>query len=174
MGQPYYSEHPMAHLQRGEVKAFLAAFYNGFSSLADRETYSFYECYNHPSSHKTHEEAWFLMQTRWMLYMEEGDTLRLLPGIPRAWLEDGKRIAFTDAVSYFGPVSLEVISEVDQGRLIARVTCTTDRKPKALSLRLPHPAGRRAVRVSGGTYDPATETVQVEGFTGEAAVGLEF
>ena len=33
------------------------------------------------SQHKTHEEAWFLMETRWMLYMEEGDTLSLLKTI---------------------------------------------------------------------------------------------
>ena len=30
---------------------------------------------------KTHEEAEFLMQTRWMLYMEEGETLKLLRGV---------------------------------------------------------------------------------------------
>ena len=38
---------------------------------------------------KTHEEGWFLMQTRWMLYLEDGDRLRLLPGIPRRWLAAG-------------------------------------------------------------------------------------
>jgi len=68
--QPYYSPHPFVHLKRDEVKPFLKAYYNGFSSLADRETYTFWEHYFHASPHKTHEEAWFLMQTRWMLYME--------------------------------------------------------------------------------------------------------
>ncbi len=172
--QPYYSEHAMAHLQRGEVKAFLAAFYNGFSGLADRETYSFWETYGHASAHKTHEEGWFLMQTRWMLYMEEGDTLRLLPGIPRAWLEHGKRIGLTNAASYFGPISLKVISLANQGRLTARVTCTSNRRPKAITLRLPHPENRRAVAVTGGAYDPVTETVRVDNFTGQAEVVLEF
>jgi len=174
LSQPYYSEHALAHLRRGEVKAFLAAFYNGLSGLADRETYSFWEHYHHASPHKTHEEAWFLMQTRWMLYLEEGAALRLLPGVPRAWLEDGKRITISNAASYFGPFSLEVISEVDESRITARVTCTTDRKPKTVTLRLPHPDGRRAVRASGGDYDPAAETVRVEGFTGAAHVVLEF
>ena len=57
------------------------------AGLADRETYTFWEHYFHASPHKTHEEGWFLMQTRWMLWLEDGDTLKLLPGVPRAWLE---------------------------------------------------------------------------------------
>ena len=89
--QPYLQPARLRlHLQRGEVKAFLKTYYNGFAGLADRETYTFWEHYFHASPHKTHEEAWFLMQTRWMLWLEQGDTLRLLAGIPRAWLEHGK------------------------------------------------------------------------------------
>ena len=47
------------------------------------------------------------MQTRWMLYMERGETLQLLPGVPRAYFEDGKHIEIHGAASYFGPVSSE-------------------------------------------------------------------
>ena len=80
--QPYYSRHPWIHLMRGETKAFLKAYYNTMASLADRETYTFWEHYFRASAHKTHEEAWFLMETRWMLYLERGKTLDLLAGIP--------------------------------------------------------------------------------------------
>jgi len=66
--QPYYSPHPWVHLRRGEVKAFLKSYYNSFVSLADRETFTFWEHYPGVGSpHKTHEEGWFLMQTQWML-----------------------------------------------------------------------------------------------------------
>jgi hypothetical protein len=174
LGQPYYSPHPYAHLRRGEVKAFLTQFYNGFAGLADRETYSFWECYMHASAHKTHEEAWFLMQTRWMLYLEEADTLHLLPGIPRAWLAHGQEIAVTNAATYFGPLSLRVASEVEQGRITAIVDCDTDRKPTTVTLRLPHPNGLRATRVTGGVYDAETETVRIDGFTGHAEVVASF
>src|SRR5439155_11961872 len=67
--QPYYSRHPIVHLRRGEVKPFLKAYYNTVASLADRQTYTFWEHYFGASPHKTHEEGWFLMDTRWMLYM---------------------------------------------------------------------------------------------------------
>ena len=91
--QPYYSRHPYLHLRRGEVKPFLQAWYDTMAAMADRDTYTFTEHFFGASPHKTHEEAWFLMETRWMLYLEEGQTLRLLTGVPRAYLEDGKTVA---------------------------------------------------------------------------------
>ena len=172
--QPYYSRHPWVHLKTGQVKAFLKAYYNGFAGLADRETYTFWEHYFHASPHKTHEEGWFLMQTRWMLYMEEGETLRLLPGIPRAWMAQGERIELDNVASYFGPISLRVESEVDRNRIAATVACVSDRRPKCVELRLPHPQGRRAIGVTGGTYHPATESVRIEPFEGSAEVVLRF
>jgi hypothetical protein len=172
--QPYYSRHPMSHLRRGEVKPFLEAYYNTVAGLADRETYTFWEHYFHASPHKTHEEGWFLMDTRWMLYMERGDTLNLLPGIPRRWLENGKEIELSKVATYFGPLSLRVTSLLEQGRIEANVECATDRKPKAVELRLPHPLGLRPAWVKGGTYDPATERVRIAPFDGRAHVELGY
>jgi len=174
LSQPYYSRHPWIHLRRGEIKAFLKAYYNCFSGLADRETYTFWEHFFHASPHKTHEEGWFLMETRWMLYMEEGQTLRLLPGIPRAWLENGRRIELDRVATYFGPVSLHVESRLDRGQIVAKAGCASDRKPACVELRLPHPQGRKAVRAEGGAYDSYTETVRIEPFEGHAEVMLVF
>jgi hypothetical protein len=172
--QPYYSPHPRAHALRGEVKPFLKAYYNGFSSLADRETYTFWEHYCHASPHKTHEEGWFLMQTRWMLYLESGDTLKLLPLAPRAWLEHGNRIELENVATYFGPVSLRVESRLEQGAIEAEVECRSDRQPKVIELRLPHPLGRKARAATGGVYDAAGELVRITGFRDRAAVILRF
>ena len=174
LSQPYYSRHDIAHLRRGEVKAFLKTFYNTVAGLIDRQTYTFWEHYYHASPHKTHEEAWFLMQVRWMLYLEEGTTLRLLPGVPRAWLEDGKRIEFENMSSYFGPISLRVQSKLGRGSIEAEFTCRSRRVPRRVLLRLPHPKGRRASEVTGGVYQPKTETVCIEPFQGRGKVGMRF
>lgn len=48
------------------------------------------------------------MRTRFMLYYEEGDALKLLYGIPDEWRVRGKRIALKDARCYFGKFSLDV------------------------------------------------------------------
>lgn len=172
--QPYYSRHPISHLRRGEVKAFLKSYYNTMSGLADRETYTFWEHYFGASPHKTHEEGWFLMDTRWMLYMERGAGIDLLPGIPRAYLENGKKIELEKVATYFGPLSLRVDSMLDQGRVRAAVDCPGDRRPAFVEVRLPHPQGRKAVRVKGGKYNPETERVRVEPFSGRAEITLDF
>jgi len=173
--QPYYSRHLWAHLARGEVKAFLQGYYTTVASLADRETYSFWEHHFHASPHKTHEEGWFLMQTRWMLYREAGETLHLLPGIPRAWLAHGQELALEGVASYFGLLDVTVRSEVERGRMVARVRCREAmRLPARVALRLPHPQGRRAVDVQGGRYDAAAETAWLEPFDGEAELVARF
>jgi len=161
LSQPYYCRHDHLHLLRGEVKAFLKTYYNQFTALQDRETYTFWEHYFHASQHKTHEEGWFLMQTRWMLLMEEGSTLHMLRGIPRAWLGHGKKLSFDGMKTYFGPVALEVESRPGEGTIAAGYAFAEARRPRKLVLRLPHPDGRRARSATGGEYDPRTESVTV-------------
>jgi hypothetical protein len=172
--QPYYSRHPILHLRRGEVKPFLKAYYNTVSSLADRETYTFWEHFFGASPHKTHEEGWFLMDTRWMLYMERGETLKLLPGVPQNYLQNGKKIELKNVASYFGPLSLRVESRLNEDRIDATVECLSDRRPKTVELRLPHPGGRKAIWVKGGTYDPTEDLVRITSFGGRSEVSLGF
>ena len=172
--QPYYSRHPIVHLRRGEVKPFLKAYYNTVASLADRDTYTFWEHYFGASPHKTHEEGWFLMDSRWMLYREQGEGLDLLPGIPRDYLETGKKIELKNVATYFGPMSLRVTSNLEHGRVDASIECSAERRPKYVELRLPHPLGLKASGVKGATYDPATERVRIEPFSGRADISLQF
>jgi hypothetical protein len=162
------------HLLRGEVKAFLKAYYNAFSALADRETYSWWEHFFTASPHKTHETAGFLMQTRHMLWMEEGKTLKLLPGIPRAWLESGKRIELHNVGSFFGHLSLSVVSDLDHGKIEARIVCDDVRKPDRVTMRLPHPHNQSPCSVEGGPYDQSEEVVIMDNFAGHATVLLRF
>ncbi|MDB6095074.1 MAG: hypothetical protein JWM32_2636 [Verrucomicrobia bacterium] len=171
--QPYYSRHPWLHLKRGEPKPFLKAWYNTVSAMADRETFTFTEHLFPVSSHKTHEEAWFLMETRWMLYLEEGSTLRLLSGVPRAYLEPGKHVTVKNASSYFGSLSFQVESSA-QGELRATIDCPGARHPRFVEIRLPHPNGKRPVSVSGGAYDSDREVVRISDFNGHAEVALRF
>lgn len=169
LSQPYYSRHDIAHLRRGEVKLFLKTFYNQFAALQDRQTYTFWEHYYHLSQHKTHEEAWFLEQCRWMLAYEEGETLELFRCIPRAYLEPGKRVGVHGLVTHWGKLDAELVSEGD----VITATVSVERTPKGIALRVPHPAEKRAVRVSSGDYDREAETVYFAGVK-SLKVELEF
>ncbi|HOB84309.1 MAG TPA: hypothetical protein PKX27_07280 [Bacteroidales bacterium] len=172
--QPYYSRHNWIQLKLGLIKPFLKTYYNTFSALADRETYTFWEHLYQASVHKTHEEAWFLMETRWMLFLEEGNTLKLLQGIPRRWLEDGKVIEIKNASTYFGDLSFTIRSNVAKGFIEANIECDSDLKPDRIIIRFPHPAGKHPVKIIGGTYDPANEIVTVRPFTGKTSLRLEY
>jgi hypothetical protein len=172
--QPYYSRHNWMQAKLGMTKPFLSTYYNTFAALADRDTYTFWEHLYKVSPHKTHEEAWFLMETRWMLYLEEGQALKLFNTMPRKWMEQGKKVELNNVRSYFGPVTADVISQVDKGYITAKVTCTDARKPKEVLLRIPHPDHKKPVKVTGGVYDEKTETVSVKSFTGQAEVRLEY
>lgn len=172
--QPYYGKHNIIQARLGQVKPFLNTYYYTVAPHFDHSTGTFWEHYFKVSVHKTHEEANFLMETRQMLYLEDGDTLKLLNVIPRRWLEDGKKIVLDSVRSYFGRINLEVTSNVAKGEIHAHVSCPDASKPSTVTLRLPHPDGIKAAKVSGGSYDPATETVTVPDFPGEADIVLFF
>jgi hypothetical protein len=172
--QPYYSPHPLVHLRRGERRAFLRTYYTMFATLADFETYSFWEHYFHASPHKTHEEGWFLMQTRWMLWLESADRLDLLPGIPAQWLAPGKTIDLKGARSYFGAFDLAVAVSEDGERVELRFSGSPDRLPANVVVRLEHPTGRGPTAVSGGHYSPAERTLQLAVRDGHASATVEY
>jgi hypothetical protein len=142
--------------------------------VSDRDTYTFWEHLYKVSVHKTHEEAWFLMETRWMLYLEEDQTLKLLTGVPRKWLENSKEIEVTNAASYFGPLSFRVVSNIDKGYIEATIECKSERMPQQVIIRIPHPTLKKPVNVIGGSYNAADETVTVKSFNGTASIRLEY
>jgi hypothetical protein len=162
LSQPYYSRHDYAHLVREEVKFFLKTYYNQVSSLQDRETYSFWEHYFGVSPHKTHEEAWFLMQTRWMLWLEIGETLRLLAGIPRLWLNKNNAIELKNVASHFGHFNFSLHSDPATGRKIQiNIEFKENRLPAKLEIRVPHPTGKYAQKTDGCSYDREREIVTI-------------
>ena len=120
------------------------------------------------------EKGWFLMQTRWMLWLEEGKNLAFLKMAPRRWFEQGERIELKNVATYFGPASLSVESNLAKGRITAAVSCRAARRPGSVTIRLPHPDGRKAVAAVGGRYDPEDETVRSAAFKGTAKAELRF
>ncbi|WP_368498224.1 hypothetical protein [Herbiconiux sp. A18JL235] len=160
--QPYYSPHPRLHLLRGEREQFLQAYFTGIAGLADRETYSFWEHLYGLSPHKTHEEAWFLMQTRWMLYLEDGDVLRLLAGIPSSWLEPSQHIGLHRVSSHFGVFDFDLTVD-ERGEVIevSWLFASPDRAPSELRISLPGVGEALVDGVAGGHFDPLDQTLVV-------------
>lgn len=172
--QPYYSTHNWYQAKTGMVKPFLNTYYTTMAAIADRQTHSFWEHLYKMTPHKTHEEANFLMDTRRMLYMEQGDTLEIFKVIPRNWMEDGKNVTLDNVGSYYGKLKVTATSNVASGIIEANIQCNTNRKPSCVKIRIPHPEGKKPVKVEGGVYDAANETITIRNFGGNVKVRLAF
>ena len=159
------------HLQWDDVPNFLRSFYNQYAVDVVVGPYTFNEHTTRGPADKSFEEAAFLERLRNMLVMEEGASLWLARGTPRAWLAQGKRIAAKNMPTHFGAVGYEILSDVDHGRITASVELPSRRPPKAVLLRFRHPktAPIKGVTVDGRPwtdFDAANEVVRLHGVQG--------
>jgi hypothetical protein len=114
------------------------------------------------------------METRWMLYLEDGDTLRLFAGAPRAYFKPGATIAIEKAGSYFGALNFSARVSGDGNTITVSVDCSSERRPNKILVRVPHFKEAKPSSVEGGVYDAASETVTVGNFSGRAKVTLRY
>lgn len=152
--EPIYVQQSSVYLLRDEPKAAIRSFYSltacGFSheqltSLEHRWAWGQY--YGPPST----DGAWFELYRK-MLIREAGmDTLLIGQAIPRAWLEDGKKIDIKEAPTYFGPLNMEIASHAARKEIVATVDLSERNPPRMLIVRLRHPQGSkiRSVTVNG-------------------------
>jgi hypothetical protein len=178
--QPYAERTATIHLRWDEPACFLRTWLNQYAVLINPGPWTFRE---HTAAHdvmdKPVEEASFLERFRLMLVMEEGDTLWLARATPRAWLEQGKRIAVSSAPTNFGTTAYEIVSNVDSGKITATVELPSRNPPKTVLLRLRHPqaAAIRGVTVNGQPwtdFDPAKELIRLRGLQGRVQVEARY
>lgn len=168
--QPNLMDLAIDYLRRGQIKHALRALFNNFTSSLYPDVRVFTE---HPvvelghgvgPFYKTPDESKSLIWLRAFLLREEGETLHLAQGVPRAWLAPGQHFGVQGMASFFGPVSYQV--EAGDTEITGQVRLTAGRLPQALHLHLRHPEQRpiQAVTVNGrphADFDPAAEVVRV-------------
>ena len=103
------------------------------------------------------------MQTRWMLYLEGFNELKVLPGIPRAWLRPGALLELKNVASAFGNFSITVTVSDDGDSFRVNYKAHSDHAAKKVLIRLPHPDGKRIVSSNQGEANSATESVEIVG-----------
>jgi hypothetical protein len=159
----------LSKLQQDKVNEFLLGFYAylafnmDHTTFASRETNLIYASDLHlRSPYKVPDmsdpvpcsSAVALLLLREMLVMEApaqwgepNSELRLLHGTPQAWFEHGKTIRCEDLPTEFGPLSVQVESQVAQSFITATVRPPTRTPWQRIALRLRHPDGKRWKRV---------------------------
>lgn len=113
------------------------------------------------------------------LVMEDGETLHLARGTARHWLEQGKTIAMTTAPTHFGVVSFDIVSDVNNRQIKARVTMPSRESAKDVCLHLRHPASApiKSVTVNGNSwknFNKDKETVTLKDLTGDVTVTTQY
>lgn len=131
-------------LRRGQIEKMLLGFWSYMAYGMTRDSYSPVEVTLHKSgdNHYTLPHTFSCTQQlkllRLMLLREEGNELVIGQGIPRAWLEAGKRVEVTEAPTYFGPVSYRIDS-ISSDEIKLHVDPPTQVAPQAIKIHLRHP-----------------------------------
>jgi hypothetical protein len=168
------------HLAGDDIPVFLRSLLNGYAiDILPDSGYVFNEHAVHGPPDKIFEEAAFLERFRNLLVMEDGRRLWLARATPRAWLEQGKKIAVKNAPTHFGTTSYEIVSDVDHGKITATVELPSRKAPQEVTLRFRHPksAPIKTVTVNGKdwpAFNKDQETITLQGLTGAVAVAAHY
>jgi hypothetical protein len=170
---------PEYYLAKDDPPNFLRSWLNRCAVDMNLGDYSFNEHTTFAQNDKSHGCAVFLSNFRNMLVMEIGDSLWLARATPRAWLEQGKKIAVKNSPTYFGTVAYEIVSDADNGKLTATIDLPTRKPPKEVILRLRHPkaAPIKSVTVNGKEwkdFDPARELVRLSNVAGKVEATVNY
>jgi hypothetical protein len=171
--------HANIHLAANDAPNFLRSMLNQYAVDIMPGEYTFREHTTAGPPDKLFEESCFLERFRMMLVMEEGNVLWLARATPRAWLEQGKRIAVRNAPTHFGNVGYEIVSDVEHSRLTATVSLPSRTPPREVVLVLRHPNSTAiaAVKANGknwANFDAARGWVRLRGLSGEARLEVNF
>jgi hypothetical protein len=190
-----YEAHPRINLLNDRIPLFLRSLYREYAVLirpwdlepdiqrnrttpatpVGKPVYEFWEHPNQWAVDKTFEEAVFLQRVRNLLVQEDGDTLWLARATPRAWLEQGKKVAVSEAPTYFGTLGYEIVSDVDQKKITATIELPARNPAGVVMLRLRHPtaAPLQGVLVNGQEhrdFDAERENIRLKGLRGKVTV----
>jgi hypothetical protein len=142
------------YLLRDQIEHFLRAFFNGFAACFRRDVRAMAE-HEAPTlvewagdHFKSSDESMAMMWLRMMFIQEEGDTLYLGRGLPRAWVGSEDGIAIRGAATHFGPMSFALRAEEGGRRLVAEIDPPTRRPPARTILRFRHPEAARLLGVT--------------------------
>lgn len=181
--EPVYVPQANIYLLRDEPKAVIRSFYSMMSCafshqqltpLEHRWAHPIY--YSPPST----DGAWFEIYRKMLLNEFGTDTLFIGQAIPRAWLEEGKKVEVENAPTYFGLVSFTIDGVDSKNQITASLKISNRNLPKELLVRFRHPnsAKIRSVVVNGKSwknFDPDKEYIRIpKPFEGKYIISAKY
>jgi len=182
--QPNLLAGPIVYARRDQPEHALRAFYNSFAAslYADVRVFAEHPVHRYGEGvgpfYKTPDESGLINWLRFLLIMEQGEELHLLRACPRVWLADGKRVAASQAPTYFGPVTFEVTSQTSRGRITAEITPPLRTAPSSIVLHVRHPETTppRSVTVTRGRASVSVngEAIRVRDWDGPLSIEIAY
>jgi hypothetical protein len=180
---PKASHNANIYLLQDDAPNFLRFWMNSYASVvgADGKLWEHWHLGNYAecSAPDNGTAGWFMENFRNLLVMEDGQSLWMARATPRAWLEQGRKIAIRNAPTYFGSAAYELISDVDNGRITATIEIPGRQPPRSVLLRFRHPkaAPIKSATVNGKAwsgFNKDKEVIELVGFTGKAVVVADY
>jgi hypothetical protein len=140
-------------LKRAEPRKTILGFYSMLAFGMTRDTYSPVEVTmietgeNHLTLPHLYSCTEQLRLLRALLILEDGDALKLGEGIPRQWLEPGKKVSVKEAPTEFGEISYKIRAQAD-GSMQVHVEPPKRRTSAKISLKLREPGMRKIAKVN--------------------------
>ncbi len=154
--QPNLLDLGLVYLMRDQPEHFLRVFYNTAGASLYPDLMCFAEWLpmlgqGDGPLYKTPDECKFIQMLRQMLILENGDTLELGLGVPRAWMAGNQHVAVSHAATHFGMLDMEITPVAGQDQIKAHVQLSRTAFPKEINLRLRHASGHvlRSATVNG-------------------------
>ena len=176
---PKWSFNPNIYLLQDDVPGFLRFWMNESISMvgSDGKLWEHWHLnsYGPCEAPDNGTAGWFIANFRNLLAMEDGASLWVARGTPRAWLQQGKKIAVKNAPTYFGTLAYEIVSDVDHGQITATLELPSRNPPKNVFLRFRHP---RALPIksatlngrAGADFDKDKELILLNDVQGRATI----
>ncbi len=123
--------------------------------------------------------GWFVENFRNLLVMEEGGSLWVARGTPRAWLRPGAHIRVRQAPTHFGPFACDLTAAADGQHITAVLDIPARRRPEAVWLRLRHHQAAPMLRVKVNDQawtdvDPERERIRLTGLAGRVEISASY
>jgi len=168
--QPFLTSLGIDYLRRGQVKHGLRALFNSIAASLYDDVPVFAEHavtqlgVGQGPFYKAPDECRAVLWLLTFLVDDEGDTLWLAPGAPRAWYVPGSRFGVDGVVTKYGPVTYHVACASTSTQVSVR--CPERHRPQDMRMRLRLPGGAlvRNVLVNGHRHDdysPAEEYIRI-------------
>jgi hypothetical protein len=166
--QPNLMDLGIDYLRRGEIKHALRALFNNIAASLYPDVRAFAEHAVYELGHgvgpfyKSSDEAKAMLWLRDFLLREDGRTLHLAQGAPRAWFQPGEVFGVENAATFFGQVSYQ-IQTVEDGCTV-RIELSKERAPERLLIHM-RPENRiQSVTLNGvywKAFKPGSEIVEI-------------